>query len=124
MKMKYTLAVEFETPCRLRDLGEEVNYKLAMGIKNALKLDKCLIKYMSLHPTGGALLIHDSDAAKAKDDPQIKRGMWLDGRCTVCGWEVPDNCSYDGYEVETWKLTPYCPYCGTGMDGGDDDALD
>ena len=51
-------------------------------------------------------------------DP-VQHGRWLDGRCTACGWEEPDECSYGGYENEPWKETPYCPNCGAKMDGGE-----
>lgn len=42
-------------------------------------------------------------------------GRWLDGRCTVCGWEEPDEVRYDGCELEPWEHTGYCPNCGSKM---------
>lgn len=42
-------------------------------------------------------------------------GRWLEGRCTVCGWEVPDSIMYDGYEIQSWDYTPFCPECGAKM---------
>ncbi len=39
------------------------------------------------------------------------------GRCTACGWEEPDSCGYDGYEIEPWRHTPLCHNCGARMDG-------
>ena len=55
--------------------------------------------------------------APAADVAPVRRGRWLDGKCTVCGWEEPDVCTYDGYETESWVETPYCPNCGAKMDG-------
>lgn len=46
----------------------------------------------------------------------VKHGTWYGGRCTHCGWEMPDRCSYYGYDDEPWKKTPYCPNCGAEMD--------
>ena len=43
-----------------------------------------------------------------------RRGRWLDGKCTACGWEHPDTVSYDGYE-KPYEETPYCPICGADM---------
>lgn len=48
----------------------------------------------------------------------VRHGRWLDGRCTVCGWEEPDVCTWMGYDSEAWIETPYCPNCGAKMDGG------
>jgi len=33
--------------------------------------------------------------------PERKRGRWIDGKCSACG-----------YGVEPWNNTPYCPNCG------------
>jgi hypothetical protein len=41
------------------------------------------------------------------DVAPVRNGRWLDGKCTVCGWEEPDVCTYDGYETESWVETPY-----------------
>lgn len=51
----------------------------------------------------------------AVDVAPVRHGRWLDGKCTVCGWEEPDVCTYDGYETESWVETPYCPKCGAKM---------
>lgn len=53
--------------------------------------------------------------------PEVKRGRWLDGRCTVCGWEEPDSICYDGYEQEVWIHTDFCPQCGSYNGGLRDD---
>ena len=34
-------------------------------------------------------------------EPERKRGRWIDGECSACG-----------YGVEPWNNTPYCPNCG------------
>lgn len=47
----------------------------------------------------------------------VRYRQWLDGRCTACGWEEPDACGYDGYEIEPCRHTPLCPNCGVRMDG-------
>ena len=52
---------------------------------------------------------------------QVAPARWLDGRCTRCGWEEPDEVEYD-YETEPWEETPFCPMCGARMGGGDDNA--
>lgn len=54
--------------------------------------------------------------APAADVEPVRHGKWLDGKCTVCGWEEPDGYSYNGYETETWEETSYCPNCGAKMD--------
>lgn len=59
--------------------------------------------------------IPDADVAP------VRHGRWLDGKCTVCGWEEPDVGTWDGYDAEAWIETPYCPNCGAKMDGGNDD---
>ena len=45
----------------------------------------------------------------------VRHGRWLDGKCTVCGWEEPDVCTWLGYDSEAWIETPYCPNCGCKM---------
>lgn len=57
-------------------------------------------------------------AIPAADVAPVVHGRWLDGRCTVCGWEEPDEIGYDGYEFSPWGHTNYCPNCGAKMDGG------
>ena len=54
--------------------------------------------------------IPDADVAP------VRHGRWLDGKCTVCGWEEPDVGTWDGYDAEAWIETPYCPNCGAIMD--------
>ena len=54
---------------------------------------------------------------KAADVAPVRHGRWLDGKCTVCGWEEPDVGTWDGYDAEAWIETPYCPHCGALMDG-------
>ena len=46
----------------------------------------------------------------------VRHGRWLDGKCTACGWEEPDVCTWMGYDSEAWIETPYCPNCGAKMD--------
>lgn len=52
---------------------------------------------------------------------QVEPARWLDGRCTRCGWEEPDEVEWD-YETEPWEETPFCPMCGARIGGGEDDA--
>ena len=54
---------------------------------------------------------------KATDVAPVRHGRWLDGKCTACGWEEPDVCTWLGYDSEAWIETPYCPNCGAIMDG-------
>lgn len=56
--------------------------------------------------------------APPADVVAVKYGRWFDGRCTNCAWEAPDFVQYEGYELEDWEPTPYCPSCGTEMVGG------
>lgn len=58
----------------------------------------------------------------AADVAPVRHGRWLDGKCTVCGWEEPDVCTWTGYDSEAWIETPYCPNCGAKMDGGIDNG--
>ena len=55
------------------------------------------------------------------DVAPVRHGRWLDGKCTACGWEEPDVCTWIGYDSEAWIETPYCSNCGASMDGGNDD---
>ena len=55
---------------------------------------------------------HFIDAA---DVVPVRHGRWLDGKCTACGWEEPDVCTWIGYDSEAWIETPYCPNCGAKM---------
>lgn len=50
------------------------------------------------------------------DVATVRHGRWLDGKCTVCGWEEPDVGTWGGYDAEAWIETPYCPNCGCKMD--------
>ena len=61
------------------------------------------------------VVISDIKGMKAADVALVRHGRWLDGKCTVCGWEEPDVCTYGGYETESWVETPYCPNCGAKM---------
>ena len=54
---------------------------------------------------------------QAADVAPVRHGRWLDGKCTVCGWEEPDVCTWLGYDSEAWIETQYCPNCGAIMDG-------
>ena len=54
-----------------------------------------------------------------EDVAPVRHGRWLDGKCTICGWEEPDVCTWLGYDSEAWIETPYCPNCGCKMDLGD-----
>lgn len=56
------------------------------------------------------------DRFPAANVAPVVHGRWLDGRCTVCGWEEPDEIGYDGYEFSPWEHTNYCPNCGAKMD--------
>lgn len=53
-------------------------------------------------------------------DP-VKHGRWVEHawewhKCSVCGETAPsDDMVYE-------YLTPYCPYCGAKMDGGEDET--
>ena len=60
----------------------------------------------------------NSHFVDATDVIPVRHGSWLDGKCTVCGWEEPDVGTWDGYDAEAWIETPYCPNCGAIMDGG------
>ncbi len=44
-----------------------------------------------------SIILEDLPSAQ----PEQKRGRWIDGECSACG-----------YGVEPWNNTPYCPNCG------------
>lgn len=53
-------------------------------------------------------------------DP-VKHGRWVEqawgwNKCSVCGATAPSD------DVVYEYLTPYCPYCGASMDGGEDET--
>ena len=52
---------------------------------------------------------------ESADVAPVRHGRWFDGKCTVCGWEEPDVCTWLGYDSEAWIDTPYCPNCGAKM---------
>ena len=56
------------------------------------------------------------EAEQEADVAPVRHGKWLDGRCTACGWEEPDVCTWLGYDSEAWIEPPYCPNCGRRMD--------
>ena len=60
----------------------------------------------------------NSHFVDAADVAPVRHARWLDGKCTACGWEEPDVCTWLGYDSEAWIETPYCPNCGAIMDGG------
>lgn len=61
-------------------------------------------------------LIYAIEKERPADVAPVRHGRWLDGKCTVCGWEEPDVGTWDGYDAEAWIETPYCPNCGAIMD--------
>lgn len=61
------------------------------------------------------------DKIPSADVAPVRHGRWLDGKCTVCGWEEPDVCTWIGYDSEAWIETPYCPNCGADMRGINDE---
>lgn len=60
--------------------------------------------------------LNEIDKIPAADVNPVKHGRWLDGKCIICGWEEPDECSYDGFLDQSWVETPFCPNCGAKMD--------
>ena len=75
---------------------------------------------MSEYFAGGHLRFVDGewrdDDGNVIEISTVRHGRWLDGKCTVCGWEEPDVCTWLGYDSEAWIETPYCPNCGAKMD--------
>ena len=57
-------------------------------------------------------------AAPAEDVEPVRRGRWIrtgeDGYCSVCKCDMP--MFRNDWEWE-YTETPYCPNCGTRMDG-------
>lgn len=88
-----------------------------------IEVEPSWVECQSCHAIGQVFDESDEDpenavaawnAAGGKAHP-VRHGRWLDGCCTVCGWEFPDCCSYDGYAEEPWTPTPFCPMCGSEM---------
>lgn len=57
-------------------------------------------------------------AIKALEEPERKRGKWIDGHCSNCGCDVP------AYIID-WKWQKdmdanFCPNCGADMRGDND----
>ena len=84
---------------------EEIEQKIQDGLNN-LVLGHDAIEILGM--------IYEMPSA---DVAPVRHGRWLDGKCTVCGWEEPDVGTWDGYDAEAWIETPYCPHCGALMDG-------
>ena len=74
---------------------------------------------MSEYFAGGHLRFVDGEWRDDDGDmieiSTVHHGRWLDGKCTICGWEEPDVCTWLGYDSEAWIETPYCPNCGAKM---------
>lgn len=64
------------------------------------------------------MIARSIEALPPADIAPVRHGRWADGQCTACGWEEPDDVQYDGYELEPWAHTLYCPNCGALMMGG------
>ncbi len=97
------------------DLGENVDMK-----KEAITSIENSVQYMSedvlLHHSRTLAIAYLALTEEAKASKASETyGRWLDGRCTVCGWEEPDEVGYDGCELEPWEHTGYCPNCGSKM---------
>ena len=84
---------------------EDIEQKIQDGLNN-LVLGHDAIEVLGM--------IYEMPSA---DVAPVQHGRWLDGKCTVCGWEEPDVGTWDGYDAEAWIETPYCPHCGALMDG-------
>ena len=87
---------------------EDIEQKIQDGLNN-LVLGHDAIEVLGM--------IYDMPTS---DVAPVRHGRWLDGKCTVCGWEEPDICTWLGYDSEAWIETPYCPNCGCLMEEGDD----
>ena len=87
--------------------GDETKY----GNRDAEHQHRSYSTYMSYE-------IMDSvdDSIVEEELEPVRHGRWLDGKCTACGWEEPDVCTWIGYDSEAWIETPYCPNCGAKMD--------
>ena len=91
-------------------------------------LKNCRDAHADVDDADGCELIEDVmreiiEQASADVAPVV-HGRWLDGRCTVCGWEEPDEIGYDGYEFSPWEHTNYCPNCGVKMEGDTENETD
>ena len=79
-----------------------------------IERDKLLRDINHYHLSDGKFQ-HWVEVQPAEDVAPVRHGRWLDGKCTVCGWEEPDVGTWDGYDAEAWIETPYCPNCGSLM---------
>ena len=61
---------------------------------------------------GARKIIDRIENAPTADVVEVKHGEWID--INIAEWQ----CSECNYRVERWNNTPYCPGCGTKMDGG------
>ena len=84
---------------------EEIEQKIQDGLNNLV------LGHDAIEVLGMIYEMPNSDVAT------VRHGRWLDGKCTICGWEEPDVCTWLGYDSEAWIETPYCPNCGATMDG-------
>lgn len=84
---------------------EDIEQKIQDGLNN-LVLGHDAIEVLGM--------IYEMPAA---DVAPVQHGRWLDGKCTVCGWEEPYVGTWDGYDAEAWIETPYCSNCGAIMSG-------
>ena len=93
---------------KLYDVYEYVKRNI---IADGKPVDASLVKNIMLRFEKALNAVPNADVAP------VRHGRWLDGKCTVCGWEEPDVGTWDGYDADAWIDTPYCPNCGAIMDG-------
>ena len=100
-KLMYEEAFEKESDMQKWDSGCWIRYKL---------FENCL------------------EAVPAEDVTEIKHGQWVDKwMCSnMTGYEYACRCSECNeptYRISTLEpMPPYCPNCGTKMDGSDKNA--
>lgn len=104
--------------CKAR--AAEIDRLNSLLLESERQYKKDSVEYMSedvlLHHSRTLAIAYLAltEEAKARKASETY-GRWLDGRCTVCGWEEPDEVGYDGCELEPWEHTGYCPNCGSKM---------
>lgn len=92
---------------------------------DALKetVDNTLVKTIIYSINEGVDVVKMINAAQTIEAEPVRHGEWVYGedvdiQCSVCGKDAITG--YDCLQIRT----PYCPNCGTKMDGGKHDADD
>ena len=66
-------------------------------------------------PVCGKCKATGGHVGKCEHHAQERKGRWIDGLCSRCGYPIPTDSRYDCVEEDDCV---FCYHCGAKMDGG------